>query len=96
LYVYSLAVPFHRLRRFIVEGNGSIFQSFGGDEDDLNAFFLKFGNETPPTEILLALVEPFLTLDKKLSRDELLDELLHSMACKAAVKAGDRLSAQSV
>ena len=45
---------------------------------------------------MLALIEPFLELGKKMEREELLDKLLHSMACKAAVKAGERLSAESM
>ena len=47
-------------------------------------------------EILSSLVEPFLTSGRKSGREELLDELLHRMACKGAVKAGDRLSSQSM
>jgi DNA mismatch repair protein MutL len=41
-------------------------------------------------------LEPFLELGKKLTREELLEELLHRMACKAAVKAGEHLSPQSI
>ena len=42
------------------------------------------------------MVEPVLRSGKKLERSELLDELLHSMACKAAVKAGNKLSSDSM
>jgi len=68
-------------------------------------------SKTPPEEILWSLIEPFLEGIKPESRgpyprtdgsrtdgrtDELLDKLLHSMACKAAVKAGETLSAESI
>ena len=53
-------------------------------------------SKTLPEEILSSLVEPVLELGKKLTRDELVDKLLHSMACKAAVKAGDKLSSSSM
>lgn len=49
-----------------------------------------------PKEILLGLLEPLLVAGKKSDRGELLEELLHQMACKAAVKAGDRLSEPSI
>jgi len=85
-----------------VRENGEFFKTlglqaepFGGNTVLISAFPAVL-SKTPPAEILSSLVEPFLELGKKLSRDELLDELLHSMACKAAVKAGDKLSSRSM
>ena len=74
---------------------GLSVEPFGGNTVLISAFPAIL-SKTPAAEILSSLVEPVLTLDKKSSRDELLDELLHSMACKAAVKAGDRLSSPSI
>jgi DNA mismatch repair protein MutL len=74
---------------------GMQVEPFGGNTMLISAFPAVL-SKTPPLEILLSIVEPFLEMGKKLNKDELLNELLHSMACKAAVKAGDRLSAQSI
>jgi len=85
-----------------VQENTGFFQTlglqvepFGGNTVLISAFPAVL-SKTPAAEILSSLVEPFLTSGRKLSRDELLDTLLHSMACKAAVKAGDRLSSRSM
>jgi DNA mismatch repair protein MutL len=53
-------------------------------------------NKVPPQEILMSMLEPLLASGKKLNPAELLEEMLHSIACKAAVKAGDKLSADSM
>jgi DNA mismatch repair protein MutL len=46
----------------------------------------------PPHEILAAVVDHLTAGDRPPSRDALLNDLLATMACKAAVKAGDRLT----
>ena len=47
---------------------------------------------SPAAEILRSIVEQ-LAVDGKLpERRDLLDELLHMISCKAAIKAGDRLT----
>ena len=74
---------------------GLSVESFGGNTVLISSFPAVL-SKTSPEEILWALIEPFLEWGKKLAQDELLDKLLHSMACKAAVKAGDKLSAESI
>jgi DNA mismatch repair protein MutL len=49
-----------------------------------------------PADVLRNVVELLLAGGKALDRRDLLDELLHMFACKAAVKAGDRLSGEEV
>jgi DNA mismatch repair protein MutL len=44
-----------------------------------------------PAEVLHALLERLLSGGKP-DHADLLDDLLHTIACKAAIKAGDRLS----
>ena len=46
----------------------------------------------PPSELLRDIAERMLTSSKTIQASDLFDELLHSIACKAAIKAGDRLT----
>ena len=50
----------------------------------------------PPGELLRIALEPMLTKDRRPGRAELMEKILHSMACRAAVKAGDRLSEEEI
>ncbi|MDR1140203.1 MAG: DNA mismatch repair endonuclease MutL [Planctomycetaceae bacterium] len=70
-------------------------EPFGGETMLISAFPAIL-SKTPPTEILMSLLEPLLETGKKLSRTEMLEELLHSMACKAAIKAGDQLRSDAI
>jgi DNA mismatch repair protein MutL len=49
-----------------------------------------------PGEVVRQVVEQLLEGSKAPDRRDLLDRLLHSIACKAAIKAGDRLSPEEV
>ncbi len=49
-----------------------------------------------PAEILRAAIQPLLNAGKTPDRRDLLDEILHMIACKAAIKAGDRLSPEEI
>jgi DNA mismatch repair protein MutL len=46
----------------------------------------------PPVELLRDVAERMLNSPRTIEPSELFDELLHSIACKAAIKAGDRLT----
>jgi DNA mismatch repair protein MutL len=74
---------------------GLTVEPFGGSTVLISAIPAMLAN-IPPMEILLSLVEPILSAGKKLEPAELLEEMLHSMACKAAVKAGDKISSESM
>ncbi len=50
----------------------------------------------PPSELLRTALEPLLSKDRPPGRTELMDHILHSMACRAAIKAGDRLSEEEI
>ena len=49
-----------------------------------------------PEEILRQVVEQLMAKDRPPERRDLIDELLHSMSCRAAVKAGDSLAIEEV
>jgi DNA mismatch repair protein MutL len=70
-------------------------EPFGGDTVLISAFPAIL-SKTQPVEILMSLIEPILQTGKKLNRTEMLEEMLHSMACKAAVKAGDQLRSDAI
>jgi DNA mismatch repair protein MutL len=49
-----------------------------------------------PGEILHALLERLVSGGGQPDRRDLLDDMLHTVACKAAIKAGDRLTAAEI
>jgi DNA mismatch repair protein MutL len=50
----------------------------------------------PPVEVFRGVVDRLVAKDRPPSRDHLLNDLLATMACRAAVKAGDRLSQEEI
>lgn len=70
-------------------------EPFGGDTVLVASYPAMLANLNPG-EILRQLVERLTGAGKPPERRDLLDDLLHLIACKAAVKAGDRLSAEEV
>jgi DNA mismatch repair protein MutL len=49
-----------------------------------------------PVEVLRELVDKLLCDAKVPDRRDMFDELLHMISCKAAIKAGDRLSTEEI
>lgn len=70
-------------------------EAFGGDTVLLASYPAMLAN-IDPVEVLRELLEPLLSGGKTPDRRDLLDELLHSIACKAAIKAGDRLTPDEI
>jgi DNA mismatch repair protein MutL len=70
---------------------GITIEPFGGKTVLLSGFPAILANISP-VEVLHDLLERLLSGGKQPDRRDLLDELLHAIACKAAIKAGDRLS----
>lgn len=70
-------------------------EPFGGETILVSSYPAMLGNWRP-AEVLRELVEQLLTPGKRPERRDLLDELLHMFACKAAVKFGDRLTPEEI
>lgn len=70
-------------------------EPFGGDTVLLSSYPAMLAN-LKPADVLRGLVEQLTSDGKPPDRRDLLDELLHTIACKAAIKAGDRLSDDEV
>ncbi len=74
---------------------GIDIEPFGGDTILMTSYPAMLANMRP-AEVLRQVLEPLMSGGKEPSARDLLDELLHMIACKAAIKAGDRLSAEEV
>jgi len=70
-------------------------EHFGGDTILVTSYPAMLSRITP-AEVLREAIDGLLSSDKAPERRDLLDELLHMMACKAAVKAGDRLTPEEI
>jgi DNA mismatch repair protein MutL len=68
---------------------------FGGDTILVTSYPAMLANFRP-AEVLHDLVARLLAEGKAPDRRDLVDELLHMIACRAAIKAGDRLSPEEV
>jgi DNA mismatch repair protein MutL len=70
-------------------------EPFGGGTVLITSYPAMLANFRP-VEVLRDLVDTLLTEARQPERRDLLDELLHMISCKAAIKAGDRLSQEEV
>ncbi len=74
---------------------GLKLEPFGGSTVLVVSYPAMLANVNPG-EILRGLVEQLMSGGKLPDRRDVLDELLHTIACKAAIKAGDRLTPEEV
>ncbi len=70
-------------------------EPFGGDTILVSSYPAMLANFSPE-DVLRQVVQQLTGDGQSLNRRNLLDELLHMIACKAAIKAGDRLSTEEV
>ncbi len=70
-------------------------EPFGGDAVLVTSYPAMLA-KMHPAEMLRQVLEPLMAGGKKPDARDLLDELMNMMACKAAVKAGDRLSPDEI
>jgi DNA mismatch repair protein MutL len=74
---------------------GIEIEPFGGDTILVSSYPAMLAS-IGPGEMLKGLIDEMLSGSKALERRDLLDELLHMIACKAAIKAGDHLSPEEI
>jgi len=70
---------------------GLHLQDFGGNTVALSSYPTLMSKADPAT-LLKEIVDLLETSSRRLERRDLIDSLLHMMSCKAAIKAGQRLS----
>jgi DNA mismatch repair protein MutL len=69
--------------------------SLGGRSIGISAYPVLL-RRADPVELVRAVVEQIEQAGQKLTRRDLIDSLLHMMACKAAIKAGQRLTPEEI
>ena len=74
---------------------GMKIEPFGGDTVLVSGYPAMLANISP-AELLRELLDRLLQGGRAPDRGDLLDELLHTIACKAAIKAGDRLAPEEI
>ncbi len=74
---------------------GVSIEPFGGDTVLVSSYPAMLAN-LPPREVLGEIVERLVSTDRLPEASDLFDELLHTVACKAAVKYGDRLTPEEI
>jgi DNA mismatch repair protein MutL len=74
---------------------GLLVESFGGCTVVISGYPTLM-RRAAPAELVRAVIEQLEETDGKLSRRDLLDSLLHMLACKAAIKAGQRLAPEEI
>jgi DNA mismatch repair protein MutL len=70
-------------------------EPFGGDTVLVTAYPAILANQNP-AEILGGVVDKLIEDGGNLNQEDLIDELLHMISCKAAIKAGDQLSSEEI
>jgi DNA mismatch repair protein MutL len=76
-------------------GLGLEVEDFGGGTVLLQSYPTLLGRKSPG-EVFQTVVDFLATKDRPPTRDQLLSDIMALMACKAAVKAGDRLSPEEI
>jgi DNA mismatch repair protein MutL len=74
---------------------GVAIEPFGGSTVLVSSYPAMLANLSP-SQMLRDLVDLLLSGGKQPERRDMLDELLHMISCKAAIKAGDRLSPDEI
>ena len=70
-------------------------EPFGGDTVLVSAYPAMLANQNP-AEMLRSIVDLLMDEGRQVDQRDLVDALLHMISCKAAVKAGDRLTPEEI
>ncbi len=79
----------------VLEQIGISIEPFGGDTILVTAYPAMLANITP-AEMVRKVLEPLMESGRNPEARDLLDSMMHMMSCKAAIKAGDKLSPQEI
>lgn len=74
---------------------GMQIEPFGGDTVLITAYPAMLANQNP-AETLRGIVDLLMAEGRTLDARDMVDELLHMISCKAAVKAGDKLTPEEI
>ena len=74
---------------------GITVEPFGGDTVLVSAYPAMLANHNP-AEMLRGVIDQLMGGNRELDQRDIVDELLHMISCKAAVKAGDKLSPEEI
>jgi DNA mismatch repair protein MutL len=74
---------------------GIEIDDFGGDTILISGYPAMLG-KMPPADLLRQTLESIIAAGKQPEARDILDSLLHQIACKAAIKAGDRLTPEEI
>lgn len=81
--------------RGLLDSIGIEIEPFGGDTILLTSYPAML-SKMRPAEVLRQVLEPLMAGGNEPSSRDLLDDVLHMMACKAAIKAGDKLAPEEI
>ena len=79
----------------LLKGLGIEVEPFGGDTVLVASYPAMLSNQNP-AEVLKGVIEKLMCEAKNLDQRDLVDELLHMISCKAAIKAGDKLTPEEI
>ena len=79
----------------LLEQIGIVVEPFGGDTVLVSAYPAMLSNHNP-AEMLRNVVEQLMSGTGQIDQRDIVDELLHMISCKAAVKAGDKLTSDEI
>ena len=79
----------------LLEQLGMIVEPFGGDTVLVSSYPAMLANHNP-AEMLKGIIDLLMDEGREVDQRDLVDELLHMISCKAAVKAGDKLTPEEI